>query len=36
MNSDQLFADRDALAALCLRHRIRWLSLFGSVFHGIY
>ena len=34
MNSDQLFADRDALAALCRRRRIRRLSLFGSVLHG--
>jgi uncharacterized protein len=34
MNSDQLFADRAALAAICRRHRIRRLSLFGSVLHG--
>jgi uncharacterized protein len=34
MNGDQLFADRDALAAICCRHRIRRLSLFGSVLHG--
>jgi uncharacterized protein len=33
MTSDQPFADRDALAALCHRHRIRRL-LFGSVLHG--
>ena len=26
--------DRDALAALCKRHHIRWLSLFGSVLKG--
>ena len=29
-----LLADRDALARLCLRHRIRRLSLFGSVLKG--
>ena len=34
MNSDQLFVDREGLAALCHRHRIRRLSLFGSVLHG--
>jgi uncharacterized protein len=34
MTSHQLFADGDALAALCRRHRIRRLSLFGSVLHG--
>jgi uncharacterized protein len=34
MTSDQLLADRDALAALYRRHRIRRLSLFGSVLHG--
>ena len=31
---DQLFTDRAALAALCRRHRIRRLSLFGSVLKG--
>ena len=31
---DQLFTDRTALAALCRRHRIRRLSLFGSVLKG--
>ena len=31
---DRLFTDHDALAALCRRHRIRRLSLFGSVLHG--
>ena len=29
-----LFADRTALAALCQRHHIRRLSLFGSVLKG--
>lgn len=29
-----LFTDRDALAALCRRHSICRLSLFGSVLHG--
>lgn len=29
-----LFSDRAALAALCQRHRIRRLSLFGSVLKG--
>ncbi len=29
-----LFADRDALAALCRRHHIRRLSLFGSTIKG--
>jgi predicted nucleotidyltransferase len=29
-----LFPDRDALAALCRRHRIRRLSLFGSTLDG--
>ena len=29
-----LFPDRDALATLCRRHRIRRLSLFGSVGKG--
>src|SRR5262249_338910 len=29
-----LFTDRDTLDALCRRHRIRRLSLFGSVLHG--
>ena len=31
---DRLFTDRAALAALCRRHRIRRLSLFGSVLRG--
>jgi len=31
---ERLFQDRDALAALCLRHAIRRLSLFGSVLRG--
>ena len=30
----ELFADRVALAALCRRHHIRRLSLFGSVLRG--
>ena len=30
----QLFDDPDALAALCRRHRIHRLSLFGSVLKG--
>jgi len=34
MTDRSLFIDRDALAALCRRHRIRRLSLFGSVLHG--
>ncbi len=29
-----LFSDREALAALCRRHRIKRLSLFGSVLKG--
>jgi predicted nucleotidyltransferase len=32
--SDRLFTDRPALAALCRRHGIRRLSLFGSVLKG--
>jgi predicted nucleotidyltransferase len=31
---EQLFTDREALAALCRRHHIRRLSLFGSVRTG--
>ena len=31
---ERLFQDRDALAALCRRHAIRRLSLFGSVLKG--
>jgi predicted nucleotidyltransferase len=31
---DRLFADRSALASLCRRHRVRRLSLFGSVLKG--
>jgi predicted nucleotidyltransferase len=31
---DRLFADDAALTALCRRHCIRRLSLFGSVLHG--
>ena len=31
---DRLFPDRAALAALCRRHQIRRLSLFGSVLRG--
>jgi predicted nucleotidyltransferase len=31
---DRLFTDREALAALCGRHHIRRLSLFGSVLKG--
>ena len=31
---DHLPSDRDALAALCRRHHIRRLSLFGSVLKG--
>jgi uncharacterized protein len=34
MSATSLFTDRDALAALCRRRRIRRLSLFGSVLHG--
>ena len=30
-----LFADRAALAELCLKHHIRRLSLFGSVLKGV-
>lgn len=30
----QVFADRDAIAAFCRRHHIRWLALFGSVLRG--
>jgi predicted nucleotidyltransferase len=29
-----LFSDREALEALCRRHRIRRLALFGSTLHG--
>jgi uncharacterized protein len=32
--SDRLFPDRAALAALCRRHRIRRLLLFGSMLKG--
>ena len=32
--AEALFADREALAALCQRHHIQWLSLFGSVLKG--
>ncbi len=32
--SDRLFADQHALAALCLRHHISRLSLFGSTLSG--
>lgn len=32
--ADRLFSDRAALAALCRRHGIRRLSLFGSVLKG--
>ena len=32
--TQQLFSDRDALAALCRRHAIRSLSLFGSTLKG--
>jgi predicted nucleotidyltransferase len=32
--ADLLFKDREALAALCRRHQIRRLSLFGSVLKG--
>ena len=31
---DRLFPDRAALTALCRRHRIRRISLFGSVLKG--
>jgi len=31
---DRLFSDQEALAALCRRHAIRRLSLFGSVLKG--
>jgi uncharacterized protein len=34
MTAQSLFTDRDALAPICRRHRIRRLSLFGSVLHG--
>ena len=34
MTAISLFADRAALAALCRRHRIRRISLFGSVLKG--
>jgi predicted nucleotidyltransferase len=34
MTDSSLFTDRDALAALCRHHRIRRLSLFGSVLRG--
>jgi uncharacterized protein len=34
MNSDQLFANRAALTAICRCHSIRRLSLFGSVLHS--
>ena len=32
--ADGLFQDQDALAAVCRRHAIRRLSLFGSVLEG--
>jgi predicted nucleotidyltransferase len=32
--AERLFLDQDALAALCRRHAIRRLSLFGSVLKG--
>jgi uncharacterized protein len=32
--TEPLFTDRETLAALCRRHRIRRLSLFGSVLNG--
>jgi len=32
--AEALFADREALAALCQRHHIQRLSLFGSVLKG--
>jgi predicted nucleotidyltransferase len=32
--AEQLFEDREALAALCRRYRVRRLSLFGSVRKG--
>ena len=32
--TEEVFADRIALAALCRRHHIRRLSLFGSVLTG--
>jgi predicted nucleotidyltransferase len=34
MTDKSLFTDRVALTALCRRHGIRRLSLFGSVLHG--
>jgi uncharacterized protein len=34
MRNKSLFTDRGALTALCHRHCIRRLSLFGSVLHG--
>ena len=34
MTAQSLFTDRDALASLCRRRRIRRLSLFGSVLRG--
>jgi len=34
MTDTSLFTDRASLTALCRRHRIRRLSLFGSVLHG--
>jgi hypothetical protein len=32
--AEPLFADREALTALCCRHHIRRLSLFGSALKG--
>lgn len=32
--ADDLFPDREALVALCRRHRIRRLALFGSTLEG--
>jgi predicted nucleotidyltransferase len=34
MTDKSLFTDRASLTALCRRHGIRRLSLFGSVLHG--
>ena len=34
MTAISLFPDREAVAAVCRRHHIRRLSLFGSVLHG--
>ncbi len=33
--AESLFSDKDALAALCRRYRIRRLSLFGSTLRGV-